>query len=74
MRAVRVWNLVSLVAAMSLFAFACASPPETEKKAADAGAANAKLAAIPAELDKWEADVTALATPKKDDKKPAAKK
>jgi hypothetical protein len=201
MRAVRVWNVVSLVAAMSLLAFACASPPEAEKKAADAavsaaqsagaekyapsefsamtaavkkaesemstkaykeakasyesvkdlgdkaakaavagkaaadaakadaekqlgdlearwtelqakaeaatkslkadqkavweangksigeafeaakaslatdvGAAKAKLAAIPAELDKWEADVTALATPKKDDKKPAAKK
>jgi hypothetical protein len=46
--------------------------------ATDARAAKAKLAAIPAELDKWEADVTALATPKKDekkdDKKPAAKK
>ena len=42
--------------------------------ATDAGAAKAKLATIPAELDKWEADVAALATPKKDDKKPAAKK
>ena len=50
------------------------SRPPRASLAADAGAAKAKLAAIPAELDKWEADVTALATPKKDDKKPAAKK
>jgi hypothetical protein len=42
--------------------------------AADAAAAKAKLAEIPAALDRWEADVAALATPKKDDKKPAAKK
>jgi hypothetical protein len=43
--------------------------------AGDATAAKAKLGAIPAELDKWEADIAALATtPKKDDKKPAAKK
>ena len=42
----------------------------------DAAAAKAKLGAIPAELDKWEADVAAAlaTTPKKDDKKPAAKK
>ena len=42
--------------------------------AADAAAAKAKLAEIPAALDKWEADIAALPTPKKDDKKPAAKK
>jgi hypothetical protein len=42
--------------------------------AGDATAAKATLADIPAMLDKWEADVAALATPAKDDKKPAAKK
>ncbi len=42
--------------------------------ATDARAAKDKLAAIPAILDKWEADLTALATPTKDEKKPAAKK
>lgn len=40
----------------------------------NARAVKDKLAAIPAVLDKWEADLTALATPKKDEKKPAAKK
>ena len=44
MRAVRVWNVVSLVAAMSLLAFACASPPEAEKKAADAAVSAAQSA------------------------------
>ena len=42
--------------------------------ATNARAVKDKLAAIPAVLDKWEADLTALATPKKDEKKPAAKK
>ena len=42
--------------------------------ASDADAAKAKLAAIPAELDKWEADIVALAAAKKDDTKPVAKK
>ena len=42
--------------------------------ATNARAVKDKLAAIPAVLDKWEADLTALATPKKDEKKPAVKK
>jgi hypothetical protein len=45
--------------------------------AADAGAAKAKIAAIPAELDKWEADVTALASapkPAPEKKRPAARR
>lgn len=42
--------------------------------ATDARAVKDKLAAIPAVLDKWEAELTALATPKKAEKKPAAKK
>ena len=42
--------------------------------AADAAAAKAKLASIPAVLDKWAADLAALATPAKDAKKPAATK
>jgi hypothetical protein len=42
--------------------------------ATDVRAAKDKLASIPAVLDKWEADLTALATPKKDEKKPAAQK
>ena len=42
--------------------------------ATDAALAKAKLAAIPAQLDKWEAGVTALASaPKPEEKKPAAK-
>jgi len=41
--------------------------------ATDAAAAKAKLAAIPAELDKWEAGVTALASAPKPEEKPAAK-
>jgi hypothetical protein len=42
--------------------------------ASDARAAKAKLAAIPGQLDKWEAGVTALASaPKPEEKKPAAK-
>ena len=45
MRAVRVRNVVPLVAAMSLLAFACASPPEAEKKAADAAVSAAQSAA-----------------------------
>jgi hypothetical protein len=40
----------------------------------DARAVKDKLAAVPAVLDKWEADLAALATPKKEEKKPAAKK
>jgi len=42
--------------------------------ATDAAAAKAKLASIPAVLDKWAADLTALAAPAKDAKKPAATK
>src|SRR5262245_21331509 len=42
--------------------------------ATDAAAAKAKLAAVPALMDKWEADLAALATPAKDEKKAAAKK
>jgi hypothetical protein len=42
--------------------------------AGDALAAKEKLASVTAALDKWEADLAALAAPKKDDKKPAAKK
>jgi len=42
--------------------------------AADAAAAKAKLASIPAVLDKWAADLAALAAPAKDAKKPAATK
>ena len=42
--------------------------------ATDAAAAKAKLASIPAVLDKWEADLAALAAPTKDAKKPAATK
>jgi len=42
--------------------------------ASDVAAAKAKLAAIPPELDKWEADIVALAAAKKDDTKPVAKK
>jgi hypothetical protein len=42
--------------------------------ATDAAAAKAKLAAIPAQLDKWEAGVTALASaPKPEEKKPAGR-
>ena len=44
MRAVRVRNVAPLVAAMSLLAFACASPPEAEKKAADAAVSAAQSA------------------------------
>ena len=44
MRAVRVWNVVPLAVAMSLLAFACASPPEAEKKAADAAVSAAQSA------------------------------
>jgi chromosome segregation ATPase len=40
----------------------------------DAGDAKAKLASIPTVLEKWEADITALATPAKAAKKPAATK
>jgi hypothetical protein len=32
MRAVRVWNVVPLIAAMSLLASACASPPEARRR------------------------------------------
>jgi len=42
--------------------------------AADTAAAKAKLASIPAVLDKWAADLAALAAPAKDAKKPAATK
>src|ERR1700730_4737276 len=42
--------------------------------ATDAAAAKAKLASIPAVLDKWEADLAALAAPTKDAKKPPATK
>jgi chromosome segregation ATPase len=42
--------------------------------ATDAAAAKAKLASIPAVLDKWEADLAALAAPTKGAKKPAATK
>jgi hypothetical protein len=42
--------------------------------AADAAAAKAKLASIPAVLDKWAADLAALAAPAKDSKKPAVMK
>jgi chromosome segregation ATPase len=42
--------------------------------ATDAAAAKAKLASIPAVLDKWTADLAALAAPAKDAKKPAATK
>jgi len=42
--------------------------------ATDAAAAKAKLASIPAVLDKWAADLAALAAPAKDGKKPAATK
>ncbi len=42
--------------------------------AIDAAAAKAKLASIPAVLDKWAADLAALAAPAKDRKKPAATK
>jgi len=42
--------------------------------ATDAAAAKAKLASIPAVLDKWAADLAALAAPAKDRKKPAATK
>jgi hypothetical protein len=42
--------------------------------ATDAAAAKSRLATIPAQLDKWEAGVTALASaPKPEDKKPAAR-
>jgi hypothetical protein len=42
--------------------------------ASDAAAAKAKLAVIPAQLDKWEAGVTALAAaPRPEEKAPAAK-
>ena len=44
MRAVRVRRVVPLVVAMSLLAFACASPPEAEKKAADAAVSAAQSA------------------------------
>ena len=40
----------------------------------DAADAKAKLASIPAVLDKWAADLAALAAPAKDSKKPAATK
>src|SRR6185369_6242059 len=43
MRAVRVRNVVPVLA-MSIFAFACASPPEAEKKAADAAVSAAQSA------------------------------
>jgi hypothetical protein len=42
--------------------------------ATDAAAAKAKLASIPAVLDKWAADLAALLAPAKDAKKPAATK
>ena len=42
--------------------------------ATDARAVKEKLAAIPAVLEKWEADLAALAAPKKSGRKPAAKK
>jgi len=42
--------------------------------ATDAAAAKAKLASIPAVLDKWAADLAALAAPAKGTKKPAATK
>jgi hypothetical protein len=42
--------------------------------ATDAAAAKAKLESIPAVLDKWAADLAALAAPAKDTKKPAATK
>jgi len=42
--------------------------------ATDAAAAKAKLEAIPAVLDKWTADLAALAAPAKDAKKPLATK
>ncbi len=42
--------------------------------ATNAAAAKAKLASIPAVLDKWAADLAALAAPAKDGKKPAATK
>jgi hypothetical protein len=42
--------------------------------ATDAAAAKAKVASIPAVLDKWEADLAALAAPAKDAKKPGATK
>ena len=42
--------------------------------ATDAAAAKAKLASIPAVLDKWAADLAALAAPAKEAKKPAATK
>jgi hypothetical protein len=42
--------------------------------ATDAALAKEKLAAIPALLDKWDADLAALAAPAKDEKKAAAKK
>jgi len=42
--------------------------------ATDAVAAKAKVASIPALLDKWEADLAALAAPAKAAKKPAATK
>ena len=42
--------------------------------ATDAAAAKAKLASIPAVLDKWAADLAALAGPAKDAKKPAVTK
>ena len=44
MRAVRVRRVVPLVVAMSIFAFACASPPDAEKKAADAAVSAAQSA------------------------------
>jgi len=42
--------------------------------ATDAAAAKAKLASIPAVLDKWAADLAALAAPAKGTKKPASTK
>jgi len=42
--------------------------------ATDAAAAKAKLESIPAVLDKWTADLAALAAPAKDAKKPVATK
>lgn len=44
MRAVRVRSVVPLLAAVSLFVGACASPPEAEKKAADAAVSAATSA------------------------------
>ena len=44
MRAVRVRSVVPLVVAISLLALACASPPEAEKKAADAAVSAAGTA------------------------------